>query len=139
MHFEQILKFIKFSTVGIFVTLLSMFLTYISIGILETPLYISYFAIYLSSILISYILNSKFVFKFKKNKKNLITYYIIYGSGMFIGIFILIIFEAVIFLENVYLAFMVIPFTMSWNYFLLHKLEINDKETSIRGKYENTR
>ncbi len=116
---KLLLSFSGFSVVGIIVTLLSLLLIYIFIGILNTPLYISYVSIYLFSIFVSYLLNLKFVFKVKKSRNSIITYYLIYGSSLLIGLITLRIYKIFIPLEDLINTYMVIPVTLVWNFTML--------------------
>jgi len=98
------------------VTLFSMIVSYVLLGILETPLYITYVSVYFVSILLSYYLNVKFVFKARNHYTKLIQYAGVYISGMIIGMLCLKILEINLSLENWILAFMVIPITLIWNF-----------------------
>ena len=116
---ELLLKLSGFSIVGVFVTFFSFFLVFIFIGILKTPLYLSYILIYLITIFISYLLNKKYVFKVKGSKKKVVYYYLIYLTGMIIGVISLGIFKMIIPYKNWILACFVIPITFSWNFVMV--------------------
>ena len=117
-----LLRFSGFSVVGLIVTLLSLLLTYLFIGILKTPLYMSYALIYLLSIFASYTLNLNFVFKVKKTPKNIFTFYLIYGSSMLIGLVTLKLYKIIIPLDDWLLAYLVLPVTLTWNFIMLSLL-----------------
>lgn len=114
-----LLKFSGFSMVGLFVTLLSLLLIYIFIGVLETPLYLSYIVIYAFSIFISYLLNLKYVFKMHYSTRRTLTYFLIYGSSLIIGIIALKIYKHIFPFKDWLLAYLVIPITLSWNFIML--------------------
>jgi len=120
---SKILKyFAGFVGVGGLVTLISLFSIYIFIELFQFPLFISYVAIYSGTILISYFLNSFFVFKSSLNVKKGIKYIGIYLSGMILGVAILWIFEKILPFDNYILAYAVIPVTMFWNFVLSYFL-----------------
>jgi putative flippase GtrA len=105
-----------FSFVGAFCTLLTVILNYLFLKVLETPLYVTYFAVYILTILVSYYLNSRMVFKAGKSTLNLILYYAVYGSGMIFGFFVLKFYEKNLEFENHILTYLVIPVTTLWNF-----------------------
>jgi putative flippase GtrA len=118
--------FARFFKVGVFVTLLSMSLTYIFLGVIGTPLIPTYIILYLSMIFLSFLLNSKYTFKAKRSGKRLLLYYGSYGISMLVGVGLLAIFKATLPFPNWALAYMVIPFTMTTN-FTLSSLIFKDK------------
>lgn len=111
-------KFIRFSQVGIIVTLLSMALSYLFLKIIGTPLIITYILLYLAMIFLSYLLNSFYTFKSVRNTKRLLLYYGSYGLSMIVGVILLAVFKKTLPFENWILAYMVIPFTMTINFLL---------------------
>lgn len=129
MDFKKyFLRFTSFSIVGLIVTLFSMLLIYLFIGVMKTPLYLSYAMIYLLSIFISYLLNLKFVFKIRKSQKNILKYYVTYGSSMVIGLISLKLFKLLIPLDDWLLAYFVLPVTLTWNFIMLSFLLKKDKK-----------
>ncbi len=119
-------KFIKllggFSVVGITTTLLSLALIYILLKLMHTPLIVTYIGIYVSTILISFILNSVFVFESGLSFDNVFKYFLVYLSGMLLGTLLLWLFKKVIPVENYILGYTVLPFTMLWNFVFSFKL-----------------
>ena len=115
-------KFLGFGTVGVFITLLSLSLSYFFLAILKTPLFTTYISIYSFTIFISYLLNTKFVFKVDRNIKQTVMYYLTYLSAMVIGIAVLKIYKYLLPLENWMLSYLVVPITMSWNFFISSKI-----------------
>ncbi|MDA3866200.1 MAG: GtrA family protein [Salinivirgaceae bacterium] len=120
--------FAKFFKVGVFVTLLSMSLTFVFLKIIGTPLIPTYILLYLSMIFLSFLLNSKYTFKSKRSLKRLILYYGSYGISMLIGVGLLALFKATLPFENWILAYMVIPFTMTSNFTLSSLIFKNKNE-----------
>jgi len=110
--------FIKFGGVGAFVTISSIISSFFWLKIVETPLYLTYFFNYSFFILVSYSLNRWVTFKAEFSLRSLFLYYLVYLSGMLLGLFLLFIFKSLISLENWIYAFMVVPFTMTTNYIL---------------------
>ena len=111
-------NFVRFSQVGVLVTLLSMALSYFFLKIAGTPLIITYVLLYLAMIFLSYLLNSFYTFKSGRNTKRLLLYYSSYGLSMVVGVILLSIFRKTLPFENWILAYMVIPFTMTINFLL---------------------
>ena len=119
---DIIKKFLRFSQVGIVVTLLSMALSYIFLKIIGTPLIITYVLLYISMIFLSFLLNSFYTFKTNRSTKRLVLYYASYGLSMLVGVVLLSIFRKELPFENWILAYMVIPFTMSINFLLSSRI-----------------
>ncbi len=119
---KHLTGFLTFSTIGAFVTSLSLSANFVLLKFFKTPLIPTYVTIYIITILISFLLNSKYTFKSDISSSNLIRYYLIYGSGMMLGVVLLLFFKSLITFENWVYPFMVIPFTMLWNYSVSSKL-----------------
>jgi putative flippase GtrA len=123
--------FAGFSLIGVFMTILTMALIYLFLKVLQTPLIITYVVIYTFAIILSYYLNASMVFKSKKSKSQLFLYFAIYVSSMMIGIFLLWVFKETLSFENWILGYMVIPFTMLWNFIFASRLfKISEQENS---------
>jgi putative flippase GtrA len=115
-------KFAGFSIIGFIVTILSMVISYVFLKILETPLIPTYIIVYIATIILSFLLNSKLIFKSKYNLRNLLVYFLIYGVGLFLGTIILWMFRIILPFENWTLPYLVIPFTMLSNFVLSYYL-----------------
>jgi len=118
LDYFSIARFIKFGGIGAFVTIASMISSYFWLKIIGTPLYITYFLNYSFFILVSYTLNRRITFRTRFSIKSLLLYYLVYLSGMLLGMFLLYIFKKLGSLENWVNAFLVVPFTLSTNYIL---------------------
>lgn len=112
-------KFMKFATVGAFTTLFGLSANFILLKFFGTPLYITYAAVYLSNILLSYFLNARYTFKVKRKWKDVFLYYLVYFSSMLLGLGLLNTFKSLFAFENWVFPFMVFPFTMLWNFFFV--------------------
>ena len=110
--------FLGFSFVGIFITMLSVSLSYIFLEILYFPLYLTYFGLYTFSILLSYYLKIKFVFKVKSNQLKLVKYLFVYLSGMIVGGVSLNVIDLNLNLTHWVKSILVLPITMVWNFSL---------------------
>ena len=115
---NYLIVFSKFVRVGVFITILSLILSYLFLKIIGTPLIITYVALYILMIFLSFTLNTKYTFKSKRNASNLLLYYTSYVISMLIGIVLLSVFRYLTNLENWMLAYMVLPFTMTSNFIL---------------------
>ena len=115
---EITIRFFRFAKVGIFVTILSLALSYFFLKILATPLYATYVFLKIAMVLLSYILNSKYTFGANRNIKGGILYFLAYGISALFGIVLLWIFRKLTPFENWILAYMVVPFTTVANFIL---------------------
>lgn len=111
-----------FSGVGAITTLISLGAIYVFLKILQTPLILTYAIIYFLTILLSYFLNSLLVFKAPLAMKKGIKYFIIYLSGMVIGILVLWLLKKTLSYDSYILAYLVLPVTMTWNFLFSFKL-----------------
>ena len=111
-----------FSVVGLITTILSLALIYILLKLMHTPLIVTYIGIYASTILLSFFLNSVFVFRSGLSFGNISKYFLIYLSGMFFGTLLLWLFKKALPVENYILGYAVLPFTMMWNFAFSFKL-----------------
>ncbi len=114
--------FAGFSGVGIVTTLISLGAIYVFLEILQTPLILTYAIIYFLTIILSYFLNSLLVFKSPLAMKKVIKYFLIYVSGMVLGIVVLWMLKATLSYDHYILAYLVLPFTMMWNFLFSYKL-----------------
>ena len=114
--------FAGFSGVGVITTLISLAAIYVFLELFQTPLILTYAIIYFLTILLSYFLNSFFVFKSPLKMKKALGYFLIYLSGMFIGMLVLWMLEATLSYDHYILAYFVLPVTMTWNFLLSFKL-----------------
>jgi putative flippase GtrA len=110
--------FAGFSGVGVVTTLISLGAIYVFLEILQTPLILTYAIIYFLTILLSYFLNSLLVFKSPLAMKKGIKYFLIYLSGMLIGIVVLWLLKKTLSYDAYILAYLVLPVTMMWNFVL---------------------
>lgn len=114
-------KFMAFSLVGAIVTPLSLGTNFFLLKYYKTNLYITYICVYAAAISLSFYLNSKFTFKTSIKFRNWLKYYGIYISGMVLGVILISLFKSFTNFENWVYPFLVIPFTMTWNFFTADK------------------
>jgi len=106
----------------LFVTLLSIGLSYIFLVWLGFPLVYSYLLVNLICIALSYLLNARYVFHSALMLYDLFKYYLVYSSGMAIGSMLLMVLKRYLTLHNFVITLLVIPVTLTWNYFLVRKI-----------------
>jgi len=111
-------KFTGFSVVGVIVNIIGLLFTYLFLGLLKTPLYSTYASIYFISIIISYLLNSKFVFKIESSIRRMIIYFLIYLTSMLLGLLVLSLYKKTLPFDNWFLSYLTIPITLVWNFIL---------------------
>ena len=123
---KLISTFAGFSVVGVVVTLVSMLLIFVFNEVLCWNSIVSYLISYALSILLSYYLNTVYVWKKDASIADLFHYFGIYIASMVIGAVLLWVLEFVFSsANNTILSYCVIPFTMLWNYFFINKLLSN--------------
>ena len=111
-----ILKFTGFSFVGLFITLVSLLLVFVFIGLLRTPLYYSYVVIYTITIFLSYYINATFVFMVKKAFVQFLKYFLVYILGMFVGMIVLKLLKSLLSYDDWIITCLALPFTTIWNF-----------------------
>lgn len=122
-YHKLISTFAGFSFVGIMVTLVSMLLIFICNEILGWNSIVSYLISYALSILISYFLNTAYVWKKEFFVLDIIRYFGIYLASMVLGAVLLWGLEYIFpSMNKTILSYCVIPFTMIWNYFFVNRL-----------------
>ncbi|MBK9735172.1 MAG: GtrA family protein [Saprospiraceae bacterium] len=114
-------KIVKFSSVGLIVSLITLGASMYALGVLKTPLIPTYVFIYGTSILVSYFLNSRYTFKSSVSGTKTIIYFTIYLLSMCTGVILLNIYSRLFDVENWIYPFMVVPFTASLNFILSNK------------------
>jgi putative flippase GtrA len=113
----NIKAFLRFSGVGVFITLLSMLMLYVCLSVFHSPLQLTYVATYLLTIFLSYTLNRRITFGSGFSKNQMLQYYLVYLSGMLLGMLLLYVFRRIFAYPNWVISYMVIPFTLLNNYF----------------------
>jgi len=108
--------FSKFATIGAFCAFFSLSSNFFLLKYMDTPLILTYVVVYVISIFLSFTLNSSFTFQSKKNLRNARLYYLIYISSMMLGVVLLQVYEIIFDFQKWIYPFMVIPFTMIWNF-----------------------
>ena len=122
-YYKLITTIAGFSFVGVVATLVSMLLIFICNEILGWNSIVSYLFSYGISILLSYILNAKYVWKSDFSFNAIIRYFGIYIASMLLGAVLLWLLElALPDVNKTILSYCVIPFTMLWNFFFVNQL-----------------
>lgn len=109
-------RFFKFSLIGLILNVGSILAGMFLLGVLKTPLYITYISLYIIVIGFSYILNAKYTFKANLNRKTAIFYYINYGVSFILSLIILKIFRDTLDWENYIIGILPMPFAVLWNF-----------------------
>lgn len=130
---KAVWKVVGFSFVGVLATLFSMALLYVMNEWLHWNPYVSYLVSTILSILLSYVLNMFKVFSLRFSWRSLGLYYLTYLSSMVLGMLLLKLYLWLLPTWNAtLLSYMVIPFTMLFNYFFVNKIAnyFNDEHNS---------
>ena len=124
---ELVHTFSKFTVVGGFMAVLSMSANYLFLEVLHTPLLITYAVNYLVTIFISYHLNRTYTFKSGYSFKSMAQYYLVYASGLLLGMLLLWVFRMILPFGNWILTLCVLPFTTMSNFLLSRLVFSNNK------------
>jgi len=109
-------RLIGFVNVGLMMTALSAAVMYLLLEVFSWQIYIAYSGVYLFSILLSYLLNARFVFKKAFSWIHLGAYYIAYFSGMLIGLTLISCLKRHFYFTDFVNSCLVIPITLVWNF-----------------------
>ncbi len=111
----------KFGGIGIFLAVISIGIYYVTLDVLQWPLYPTYICVYLIAVFISYMLNSKYTFGANRTFKALLQYYGVYIIGLGFGLFLLFLGRNYLTISNFWLTIAtIIPRTLF--IFVLSKL-----------------
>jgi len=113
-------RFIRFSLVGVIISISSISISTFLLAILKTNLYYTYVGMYLISLAASYLLNARYTFKAKKDVRSGLLYFINYGISFVFGLFLLKVFRSILPYENYIIGLMPIPFQLLWNFGFSH-------------------
>ena len=114
-------KLLSFVTIGAFLTLASLAANFIALRYFDLPLLPTYVMTYMITILISFLLNSKYTYGNAINFKNSLRYYSIYLTSMGIGAGMLSVFDYLLDFQKWVYPFLVLPFTLSFNFIVSFK------------------
>jgi len=114
-------KILSFSIVGLIMTVLSLIMSVSLLKLYKTPLVGTYLFVYSTTLVISYLLNSKLTFHSSLTMQKGTIYFIIYLFSMCFGTLMYVIIPNIIILPNWYYPFIVLPFTATLNYYLSNK------------------
>jgi putative flippase GtrA len=105
--------FSKFFSIGILATIVSLLFSTFLIEVLMVNPTISYLISYISSIVVSFFLNSSFVFK---TNPNIIKYFSVYAFSMVCGTVLIDLLQSNFSFEPWFLPYLVLPFTTILNF-----------------------
>ena len=123
-------RFLGFCSIGAVMTFLSMLLIAITNELFSWDPVVSYDFAYITTLLLSYFLNTKYVFHASFRIIELLSYCATYISGMLLGM-LLIKIGMVIFpqINETLISYAVIPITMVWNFIFINMILTMKKET----------
>ncbi len=101
-------QFIRYFGVGLIMLGFSICSFYLTLEVLQLPLYPTYVALHIIATGLSYLLNTKFTFRQKRKLDEGIKYYLVYMMGLVIGLILLWIFDHLFDVTNFVLTLMVI-------------------------------
>ena len=120
---KTLIKFCGFCGVGGAMTLLSIVLIALTNEFLHWEPLVSYVFAYVLTLLLSCLLNARYVFRSKLNIKKTVLYFFAYLSGMLLGMALLKILILTFKRTNVTLLnCLVVAVTVVWNFLLVNKI-----------------
>lgn len=133
---KELLKFRNFVGVGLFLMVCTLSTFYITLDVLQFPLYPTYITVYILSVFFSYWLNSRFTFGKKQNVKDGVKYYIVYILGLLIGIALLALFKSLFSVSNFILILMILVPRTALTYLLSRFLIFKDEEPTSTAELD---
>ena len=110
------MKFISFASMSVIYSSANLASNFVLLKYFGTPLIPTYVVVYLLTVLLAYLLNSRYTFKDSLSFKKAGFYYLTYLSSMLIGVLLLSGYKYFLNFENWVYPFMVFPVTMLWNF-----------------------
>lgn len=121
--------FLGFCSIGAIMTFLCMILIAITNEVLSWNPEVSYAFAYITTLLLSYFLNSKYVFHSSFNFIKMISYCATYLSGMLLGMLLIKIGMTLLpQINETLISYAVIPVTLVWNFIFINKILTKKKE-----------
>jgi len=122
-------NFLGFCSIGAAMTLLSMLLIAVTNEILSWNPEVSYDFAYITTLLLSYYLNTKYVFHSSFCFTKLLSYCATYISGMLLGMLLIKIgIKLLPQINETIITYAVIPITLVWNFLFVNKILTMKKE-----------
>lgn len=128
MH-SLIQRIFGFSVVGVISTIVSLLLLWLFNDGLSLNIYIAYVLAYGITIILSYILNARYVWTHALSIVDVVKYFAIYLSSMALGTVLLFPIQWLLpDWNHTLLSFTTIPFTMTWNYLFVNYIFTHDNK-----------
>mgnify|MGYP000138116480 CR=1 FL=1 len=125
---EALRKFLKFGSIGGAITFFGLIGYYICLEVYNFSVYPVYIILNLIAVVASYLLNSKFTFKKKRNFADSIKYQIIYIFGILFGLLLIYLLELYTPLQSFYIVVLIIPLRVAFTYVLVSKFVFSDQK-----------
>lgn len=116
-------ELLKFASIGVIITIVSVIAYYILLDVLALPLYPVYISVYCIAVVFSYIFNAKYTFKKESNWSDYLKYFLTYFVGLLLGIGIISLLKNYTFSSNFISVLISIPIRVLFT-FVLVKLSI---------------
>jgi len=116
MLVKIITQFIGFSLTGALMTIVSLALLSVLIGVFHTQLLLTYLLVYGLTIFLSFLINVKIVFNVSYSFQKGIKYFIIYLSSMLLGYLLLHSMQDIKTVSDWVKPLLVVPITLTWNF-----------------------
>jgi len=113
-------RFFSFSIIGLSLTVSTIIISTLCLAILKTELYLTYFLMYTSSIVTSYLLNAKYTYKARKGFSSFLMFVMNYGVSFLLGLLLLKLFRTTLDYPNFIIGLLPIPFQFIWNFIFSH-------------------
>lgn len=118
---EGLIRLIKFGSIGGFITIFGIIGYYICLEIYNFSIYPTFIVLNIIAVIFSYLLNTKFTFRKKRNLHDSIRYYIIYLTGIAIGLGLIYLIENNTSLKPFFIVLLIIPIRVFITYLMVSK------------------
>lgn len=115
---RNVMELFRFSAVGLSLFFFGLVTYYITLEILNFPLYPTFICVYLVATFLSFKLNAKFTFRKESNRKRAVQYYLVFGTGLLFATVLLYFLEHSLKVSNFLLVYLVMIPRIAFTYLL---------------------
>lgn len=127
---KYLVKFSKFGLIGFIISFFVILGYYVSLEILNFPLYSTYIVVYLLGVFFSYYLNSKFTYNARVNFRDCLKYISLYLTSLAIGVVLLFFIEKVSHHSQFVNVLIAVPPRIALNFILVNYFIFNTNNTN---------
>lgn len=112
----EIFMFSRFVLVGIGMFIFGLLVYYVTLELLELPLYPTYISVYIISTYLSYHFNARFTFRHARTLSKLSRYYLVFTAGLIFGVALLWLFDRMFDFRHFLLVYLVLIPRVTFTY-----------------------